>query len=426
MRRPGAYPVWLALNGAGSFFSSLIFTVTAVYYVTEVGMNPLQLVLLGTVMELSIFVFEVPTGVLADTYSRRVSVIVAMFVQGAALVLVGLVPQFETILLAWIIWGLGWTFESGALDAWVADELPDRDLERVYMRGSQVSMLAAFPGIGASVLLASVDLQLPIVLGGALIASLGFFLIAFMPERGFAPAPRHGRSSFGSMGATVAGAARVVRSRPRLLLIMAIAALFGMYTEGFDRLWEAHFLRSIGLPDFGGWDPVLWFGIINAGGMLLTIAAQQLWLRRREPAGPFSSVRALFVLDWVILASVLVFALAGSFYLALAACWIAGVARRLDRPIFTAWINQNIDSPQRATVLSIVNQSDAIGQVGGGPVLGGIGTVWGLRAALVSAAAVLLPALGLYAHALRRGGRERVLEEAAEVAEATEAVPAEA
>jgi DHA3 family tetracycline resistance protein-like MFS transporter len=63
-----------------------------------------------------------------------------------------------------------------------------------------------------------------------------------------------------------------------------------------------------------------------------------------------------------------------------------------------------------------VNQSDAIGQVGGGPVLGGIGTVWGLRAALVSAAAVLVPALGLYAHALRRGGREKVLAEAAEVA----------
>ena len=420
MTRPGAYPVWLALNGAGSLFGSLVFTVAAVYYVTEVGMNPLQLVLLGTAMELSIFVFEVPTGVVADTYGRRLSVIVAMFVQGAAIVLVAAVPQFETILLAWIIWGIGWTFESGALDAWVADEVEGRDLERVYLRGHQVGMIATFPGIAASVALATVDLRLPIVLGGALTASLGLYLIAFMPERRFSPAPRDGNNAWRSMGATAVAAARVVRSRPRLLLIMSIAALFGMYTEGVDRMWEAHFLRSIGLPTFAGLDPVLWFGVINMGGIALTIGATQVWLKRRKPATPLSSVRALFVLDWVILGGVLVFALTGSFYLAVAAWWIAGVARRLDRPIFTAWINQNIDSPQRATVLSIVNQSDAVGQVAGGPALGGIGTVWGLRAALVSAAAVLLPALGLYAHALRRGGREDVLAEAAEV------VPSEA
>ena len=56
------------------------FTVSAVYFVQEVGLNPLELVLLGTVMEATIFLFEIPTGVIADTYSRRLSLIIGCVV----------------------------------------------------------------------------------------------------------------------------------------------------------------------------------------------------------------------------------------------------------------------------------------------------------------------------------------------------------
>ena len=71
MQRLSARATWYVYEAAASFLGVLAFTVTAVYYVTEVGMSPLQLVLVGTFMEVSIFVFEVPTGVVADTYSRR-------------------------------------------------------------------------------------------------------------------------------------------------------------------------------------------------------------------------------------------------------------------------------------------------------------------------------------------------------------------
>ncbi|HAL27919.1 MAG TPA: hypothetical protein DCP25_14450, partial [Chloroflexi bacterium] len=69
--------------------------------------------------------------------------------------------------------------------------------------------------------------------------------------------------------------------------------------------------------------------------------------------------------------------------------------------------NQQItESSVRATVISITNQSDAIGQALGGPGPGVIGNVWGIRAALCTGAAVIAPALGLYGRALRHGGRE--------------------
>ena len=65
------------------------FVFTAVHLVRDLHMSPLQLVLMGTVMEATIFVSEIPTGVLADTYSRRASIIVSLVVQGGAIMLVG-------------------------------------------------------------------------------------------------------------------------------------------------------------------------------------------------------------------------------------------------------------------------------------------------------------------------------------------------
>jgi hypothetical protein len=74
-------------------------------------------------------------------------------------------------------------------------------------------------------------------------------------------------------------------------------------------------------------------------------------------------------------------------------------------PVYMTWLNQQITESQvRATVISITNQPDAIGQALGGPGLGVIGNVWGIRAALC--AGVIAPALGLYGRALRHDGQE--------------------
>ena len=80
------------------------FVVIAVYLVSEVGLDPLQLILIGTVMEVAVFIFEIPTG-FADTYGRKLSIVVSILLQGVAWSLVGLVPHFIPILIAWALWG---------------------------------------------------------------------------------------------------------------------------------------------------------------------------------------------------------------------------------------------------------------------------------------------------------------------------------
>ena len=84
-RRPGAAPLYLVLEGSLGFFFSLAFTVNLVYQYTVVGLNPLQLVLVGTVLEGTAFLCEIPTGLVADTYSRRLSIVIGCVLLGLSL-----------------------------------------------------------------------------------------------------------------------------------------------------------------------------------------------------------------------------------------------------------------------------------------------------------------------------------------------------
>ena len=154
-------------------------------------MTPLQLVLVGTVMELTIFVFEVPTGVVADVYSRRLSIVIGNVVMGLGLVLAGAVPQVWAVLAGWSVWGFGYTFTSGATEAWLADEVGSGNVRPYYLRGAQVGRIAALAGIGLSVVLALRSLWLPVVAGGVLLVSSAWSQRCSCRRR--ASGPRHAR-----------------------------------------------------------------------------------------------------------------------------------------------------------------------------------------------------------------------------------------
>ena len=411
MRRLSATNTWLVYEGVASFFWTLAFTVTAVFFVLELGLSPLELVLVGTAMELAVFVFEVPTGIVADTYGRKRSVVAGMFVLGTAYLLVGVSTATYGVLVGYAVWGLGWTFLSGAFDAWLADEVGEERLAGVYHRGAQVDRVAGLLGIATSVGLAHVDLRLPILVGGAGTIALGVVLLVAMPETGFRPVPREGRSHFAAMTGTAREGVRIVRGRPLLLAVLGIAAFAGMWSETFDRLWEAQFLENIGLPGIGQLQPVVWFGILNAGAVVLAIVVAAPLGKRLAHAGQASAARTLFALDAFLLCSALAFALAGSLWLAVTAYWATRVARNVAGPIFMTWLQRNVgETEARATVLSITNQADAIGQWTGGPGLGALGNLYGIRAALAAGAFCMAPALWLFGHAARRSDRAEELE----------------
>jgi DHA3 family tetracycline resistance protein-like MFS transporter len=86
----------------------------------------------------------------------------------------------------------------------------------------------------------------------------------------------------------------------------------------------------------------------------------------------------------------LVFAVTDDFFVAIAAIYAVNLARGIGMSLFSAWLNRQVESSDRATVLSIANSSDAIGQWVGGPAIGAVGTIFSLRWALSFGATILL------------------------------------
>jgi len=407
MRRLDAQRTWLLYRGVESFAMSLGWTVAAVFFVTDLGMSPLELVLAGTALEVAYFIFEVPTAIVADTYSRRASIVVGAVIMGLAYVATGLAPGVATVLTAAAVMGFGWTFKSGAEDAWLADEVGTDNVAAPYQRGAQAARIGALVGIACAVGLALVDLRVPIVVAGLVLVLLGAALVVLMPETGFRPATRDEVGALRTMARTGTAGGRLMRARPLLLLIVGIAFFSGMWSEAFDRLWEAHFLLDVGVPGFGDLDPIVWFGVLNAGVLLLAIFVAQPLRARFVRLSRIGMTRMLFAFDAFTILGTLAFAFAGQFAVAVAAYWATRVLRSLVGPVYSTWLNTSIDdSSVRATVISMTNLGDSAGEWAGGPALGAVGNVFGIRAALAAGAAALTPALVLYGRALRHHGLE--------------------
>ena len=413
MKRADALKVFYGIEFFDSIGFHAAFTVWAVYLVQDVGVNPFQLVLLGTVSEIAIFLFEVPTGVVADTFSRRLSIIIGLVMSGSAIAVAGLVPVYSLILVAAIVRGIGGTFVSGAWEAWITDEHGVDGIGRVFLRGTQWSYLGAILGAIGGVAIATQNLGAGLVFGGAISVATGLACIFLMPEHGFVRRPVEERiSPVRALTTTAVTGGRLVRGHHVLLLIIGITFFAGAASEGLDRLWEAHLIRDVGLPELWGLDPVVWFGVFNVAGLLAGIVVTSFLVPRFEHADNSKLARTLLWLTIVLSGSVIVFGVAASFVVASIAYLVARLVRRLKDPLYVTWLNRNVeDSSVRATVNSIASQSDAVGEVGGGLAIGAVGTLATLRAALVATGLLLTPAIALYARALRHGGREPELEE---------------
>jgi len=315
-------------------------------------------------------------------------------------------------MVAWSLWGLGYTFTSGATDAWLADEIGVDNVRPVYLRSAQLGRACALAAIGGSVALGLLSLRVPIIVGGVVIAATGIVLAFVMPEHGFRPAPRdEATGTVRAMIGTGRAGARLVRRTPVLLLILAISAFWGAWSEAYDRLGEAHVIRDVGLPSFAGLSFIVWFGVISAASLLLSLFVARPANRRLERASRQTITRILLTADVALIGTVVVFGLAGAFWLALIAMLATNTIRSLVGPLFSSWLNQSItESSVRATVFSITSQADAIGQWTGGPAIGAVGNVFGIRAALVLGASLLSPAVALYARAVRRDGLAQLVE----------------
>lgn len=407
-RQMSAAGVYLLRASVGAFGAGMIFIGLSAYYIRVVGMTPLQLVLVGTAIELTCFIFEVPTGVVADTWSRKGSVLIGGFLIGACYVITGLAPFFIAIILAEVIRGIGETFVSGAEDAWITDEVGADNVGGLFMRGGQVFSIFNLIGVWTSVLLASAfGYAVPILIGAVLWIGLAAACIFVMPETNFKPASRDEKSIGQSMFGTLKAGAIAIRTTPVLLLLVLMELFIGTSSEGFDRLSEAQYLTTLQLPAMylpivGLLDPIAWFGLFSTISAIVGVTLLEVARQRVNFTDHTKVAKAMFVFNAVIIVATLGFALAGHFLVAFGMELVRSMAYSLLRPIAATWMNQNVDSRVRATVLSMNGQANALGQIAGGPGIGWVGNAFGIRAAIALAGILLTPALALIARTLRK------------------------
>ncbi|MDF2787121.1 MAG: transporter [Neobacillus sp.] len=404
LKKKDPYKVYIYTCFFSQLFFTFVFTVNLLYQVETVQLSPLQLVLVGTVLEAIVFLFEIPTGILSDLKSRKLSVIIGFFLIGIGFMIEGLFPVFTAVILSQIIWAIGYTFTSGSHQAWIADEIGEERASSAFVKGAKAGNLGKILAIPLSMLAGYYLLNLPIVLGGIGLVVLSILLIFFMKEENFKPAEKVERVSvWKDIKENMSQILYYSRVNYLMRFLFLIALFFGLYSEGFDRLWIPHFIEQSSLSNLSESQLVLLMGGVQFIVVLLTFAA----LHFIDHSSIHQQLKhiyvALFIGSILIIGALIGFAFTTAAVGLLIFYIIIQISRSIMYPLESVWLNKIIpDSSTRATFFSVKGQVDAIGQIGGGPVIGVVASNFTIKIAVMVSAVILMPVLFLYRNIMKK------------------------
>ncbi|WP_336046279.1 MFS transporter [Solibacillus ferritrahens] len=378
---------YYVMTSSRSFCIQIVFTLNAIYYVSQAGLNPLQLVLLGTIMELAILFFEIPTGLVADIFGRKKSLIIGTFIIGSAHLLEGSIPSFWAIAMGAALWGIGWTFISGAETAWIADELENKELDITLLKGAKFSSLGSFLGIIMSVLIAIVfTVQMAILLAGGFLILIAIISLKVIPETKFISIVSEDSSSIQQMNGALKDSLSLIKGNKILISLAAITLFTGFASEGFDRLWGPHFIEGFEMNEEHA---IYWFGAFYAVAFLLNIGL--LKIIETYVKEHFATI--LVLLNSLLVITMVYFAITELFLIAAILYWVIASLRAVNYPLISVMTNKQLHSQGRATTLSLYGQLDAFGQVTGGPLVGIIALYTSVQGGIITSALLIIPTL---------------------------------
>jgi DHA3 family tetracycline resistance protein-like MFS transporter len=382
-----ANKMYLIIRSVMGLAFHLAFTATALYRIDIAQLQIYQLILIGSALEIAVFLFEVPTGIVADLKSRRLSVIIGFFIIGIGFVMEALTPLFIMIFIAQIVWGLGYTFISGALDSWVSDETENIEIEKTMIAGAQFNKFFSFLGIVLAGVIGMYNITLAIYVAGGLFALLGVYAILIMKEHHFHKEihtlPLH-KEYFNQL---VKGFKHIKKNKV-LKIMFVVMLFFGLFSEGIDRTYELYILDHLGFRQ--AWNiPTIWIlVIINAAVAFIGLIVLQI-VKKHIKEGKHVTLWAFnFTISMVV--GLLIFAYFPLEYVALFGYVFFSITREGTHPLLNTILLKNTPSKIKATVLSGFGQLDAIGQLLSGVIMVGASVAFGIKGMYGIAAALLL------------------------------------
>lgn len=377
---------YVSLTLLSTFASSFIWGINTLFLL-DAGLTITEAFTANAFFTVGQVIFEIPTGIVADTRGRRTS-----FLLGTATLFVTTLAylwlwQIKGPFWAWAIvsalLGLGFTFYSGATEAWLVDGLKAADfkgeLDGVFAKGSIAAGIAMLTGTVAGGVIAQYsNLGVPYIMR---IVALGLtFLIAafLMHDEGFAARKR--TSFFEEVGDVVSASVNFgLRSAPiRWMMLsgffnggVAIFAFYAMQPYLLQLYGESAGYAIAGIA------AAMVAGAQIVGGLLVPFAGR-LFARRTS---------LLITGNLVSSVALLLIALAGNFWLVLILLAAWAIVFAATSPVRQSYVNGIVPSEQRATVLSADNLLASAGGVVSQPGLGKVAEIWGYPASYIGSAA---------------------------------------
>jgi MFS family permease len=381
--------VYLVLLLFNTLAASFIWGINTLFLL-DAGLSSTAAFTANALFTAGMVVFEVPTGVVADTWGRRASYLLGAVTLAVSTILYWLAWQMQAPFWAWaatsVMLGLGFTFFSGATEAWLVDALKytgfKGNLESVFAKGQIVSGIAMLSGSVAGGLVAQwTDLGVPYILRALALAVTFVVALVYMKDWGFVP--HAGKHPLREMRQVLRSSMRYGLGNPPVRWMMLSAPFtFGVGIYAFYAM-QPYLLELYGdeqAYSIAGLTAAIIAGAQIVGGMAAP-RVRRLFRRRT------SALLAGLLIDCALLA---LLGVTTGFWVAVALLILWGLSGAATEPIRQAYMNGLIPSGQRATVLSFDNLLGSSGGVAIQPALGKVADVWSYSTSYLIGATVQL------------------------------------
>lgn len=387
--------IYLLLLLLHTLAASLIWGINTLFLL-DAGLSNTEAFAANAFFTAGMMLFEVPTGVIADTRGRRTSYLLGTLTLAVSTLLYLLMWRVSAPFWAWALTsaflGLGFTFFSGAVEAWLVDALTfsgylreGGTLDSVLAKGEIVEGIAMLSGsVAGGVIAQATNLGVPFILRALMLAITFVCALVLMHDVGFTPS--HSKHPIREVKRVLRGSIEHGLGNPPVRWVMLGAPFTGGVTIFAFYAMQPYLLELYRNPQayaIAGLAAAIVAGAQIVGGLLVRHLGRLF--RRRT-----SVLLAGTVLTVVILAMI---GLLPHFWTALALLVVWGLLLAAITPVRQAYLNGLIASNERATVLSFDSLLGSSGAVGIQPVLGRVADAWSYPAAYVASAAIQALAL---------------------------------
>jgi MFS family permease len=398
---------YLVISALFTLSASLIWGINTLFLL-DAGLSIFEVFVANAVFTAAMALFEVPTGVVADTRGRRASFLLsAATLSLGTLAYVGVAAIDGGLLLfclAGVILGLGYTFYSGAVEAWLVDALKatgyERELDGVFARSSTVSSIAMIVGTLGGGFLGQLHLSIPyLVRTGALLVALA---VGFrtMFDLGFTPRTLRLQGMVGEMRKVGKAGITYGWQKPAVRLLVIDSFLTWGFFSWAWYAWQPYFLELYG-------EDAIWLsGVIAALFALAGIVGNTLVSKVAVPGRRRTTI--LLTASAVTTAAMVGTGAVRYFWVTVPIFLIGAIAGGVLQPVRQTFLHQSIPTTERATLVSFDALMGSLGSVGGQTGLGYLSQERSIPFGFVVGGLVTVLAIPIF-------GRLRALDEPADV-----------